>query len=159
MDAVVGGRSVGVPGVVALLAETHRRHGRLPWATLFAPAIELAERGFAISPRLAHLIAAEARHFIQPRARAYFLESEGAPRTAGTILRNPALARTFRAIAKGGADAFYRGDIARDIVATADSFAANPGDLTLADLARYRVKERIPICAAYRAYQIGRAHV
>jgi len=154
MDAVVGGRSVGVPGVVALLAETHRRHGRLPWATLFAPAIELAERGFAISPRLAHLIAAEARHFIQPRARAYFLESEGAPRTAGTILRNPALARTFRAIAKGGADAFYRGDIARDIVATADSFAANPGDLTLADLAGYRVKERVPVCAAYRVYRV-----
>ncbi len=154
MDAVVGGRSVGVPGVVALLGETHRRHGRLSWATLFAPAIELAERGFAISPRLAQLMATEERYFIQPRARAYFLEADGTPRRAGTILRNPALARTLRAIAAGGADVFYRGDIARDIVATADSFAANPGDLTLADLAGYRVKERMPVCAAYRVYRV-----
>src|SRR4029077_17255758 len=103
---------------------------------------------------LAQLIATEERYFIQPRARGYFLEADGTPRRAGTILRKPALARTLRAIAAGDADVFYRGDIARDIVATADSFAANPGDLTLADLAHYRVKERIPTCAAYRASRV-----
>ena len=151
--AVIGGRSVGVPGVVALLGEAHRRHGRLPWATLCAPAIKLAEEGFAISPRLATLLAAE-RHFVQPRAREYFLEADGRPRAAGTILRNPAFARTLRAIAAGGAAVFYRGEIARDVVDTADSFAPNPGDLTLADLANYEVKVRMPVCGAYHAYKI-----
>jgi gamma-glutamyltranspeptidase/glutathione hydrolase len=153
-DAVIGGRSVGVPGTVALLAETHKRHGRLPWARLLAPAIEIAERGFAISPRLALLIAAEQQRFVQPRARAYFLEPDGSPRKAGTMLRNPALAKTLRAIAAGGAAAFYRGPIAQDIVATANGFAPNPGDLTLADLARYEVKVRAPVCGPYRVYWV-----
>jgi gamma-glutamyltranspeptidase/glutathione hydrolase len=152
-DAVVGGRSVGVPGVVALLAEAHRRHGRLPWAVLVAPAIALAEDGFAISPRLAKLIAAE-RHFVQPRARAYFLEPDGRPRAAGTILRNPDFARTLRAIASQGDIAFYRGEIARDVVETADGFAPNPGDLTLADLANYRIRIRNPVCNGYRQYRV-----
>ncbi len=151
--AVVGGRSVGVPGVVALLAEAHRRHGKLPWAALFAPAIALAENGFAISPRLAMLIAAE-KHFVQPRARAYFLLPDGRPRPAGTLLTNRALAGTLRKIAADGAKAFYRGDIAGDIVDTADRFAPNPGDLTLADLASYRVKVREPVCATYRVYRV-----
>ena len=154
MAAVVGGRSVGVPGTVALLGEVHKRHGKLPWAQLFAPAIALSERGFAISPRLAALIAAERPHFVQPRARAYFLERDGSPRAAGTVLRNPAYARTLRAIAEGGAGAFYRGEIARDVVETAASFAANPGDLTLADLANYKVEVRSPVCAAYRVYEV-----
>ena len=68
-DAVVGGRSVGVPGVPRLLQLAHRRHGKLPWASLFAPAIALAENGFAVSPRLHALIASE-RYFLQPRIRA-----------------------------------------------------------------------------------------
>ncbi len=151
--AVVGGRSVGVPGTVKLLAEVHRRHGRLPWASLFAPAIALAEKGFAISPRLAHLIAAE-QHFVQARARAYFLLPDGSPRAAGTILTNPAFAVTLRRIAARGANAFYGGDIARDVVDTANSFAPNPGDLTLADLAHYRIKVRTPVCGDYRTYTV-----
>lgn len=151
--AIVGGRSVGVPGTLALLAETHRRHGRLPWARLFAPAIALAQNGFAISPRLATLIVAEG-HFVQPRARAYFLLPDGRPRAAGTILRNPEFAATLRKIAAAGSDAFYRGDIARDVVDTADSFSSNPGDLTLADLSSYRVKLREPVCATYRVYKV-----
>src|SRR5512144_828905 len=154
MDAVVGGRSVGVPGVVALLWAAHRAHGRLPWPALFAPAIALAERGFAISPRLAALIAFERAGFVQERARAYFLEPDGRPRAAGATLRNPAFARTLRTLAESGADAFYRGGIARDVVATADAFAANPGDLTLDDLAGYRVRVREPVCGAYRAYRV-----
>src|SRR5262249_21943066 len=84
----------------------------------------------------------------------YFLDADGQPRTAGTILRNPALARTLRAIAARGADAFYFGPIAQDIVATADGFTPNPGDLTLADLAQYQVKVRTPVCAVYRVYKV-----
>ncbi len=154
MEAVVGGRSVGVPGVVALLGAAHRAHGRLPWPQLFAPAIALAERGFTISPRLAVLIAAERSRFVQERARAYFLEPDGSPRAAGMTLRNPAFAQTLRTLAEDGAGAFYRGPIARDIVDTANGFAANPGDLTLEDLARYRVQVREPVCGAYRAYKV-----
>jgi gamma-glutamyltranspeptidase/glutathione hydrolase len=154
MQAVVGGRSVGVPGVVALLAAAHRAHGRLPWRELFAPAIALAERGFPVSPRLAALIASERDHFVQERVRAYFLEPDGSPRAAGTTLRNPAFARTLRTLAEHGADAFYRGPVARDVVATADGFAANPGDLTLGDLAGYRALVRRPVCAAYRVYKV-----
>ncbi len=123
-DAVVGGRSVGVPGTVALLAVAHRRHGRLPWARLFAPAIALAQDGFPVSARLHAALAAE-RHFTQPRARAYFFDADGRPRAAGSRLANPEFAATLRALAAGGAAAFYTGAIARDVVATV---AREPGE-------------------------------
>ena len=151
--AVVGGKAVGVPGVVRLLEAAHRRHGRLKWAALFAPAIALAERGFAVSPRLHALIAAE-RHLTQPRAHAYFYTVEGKPLPVGTMLVNPAYAATLRRIAEGGADALYGGDIARDIVATANGHPTNPGDLTLADLAGYEVKVRDAVCGTYRSYRV-----
>ena len=151
--AVVGGRSVGVPGVPRLLALAHREHGKLPWSRLFAPAIALAERGFAVSPRLHRLIASET-HFVQPRIRAYFLDADGAAWPVGHVLRNPAYAATLRTLARDGADAFYTGAIADDIVATADGFAANPGDLTRADVAAYRAIAREPVCGPYRRYRV-----
>ncbi|MFI4904513.1 MAG: gamma-glutamyltransferase [Burkholderiales bacterium] len=151
--AVVGGRSVGVPGVPRLLELAHRAHGRLPWATLFAPAIALAENGFAVSPRLHRLIASE-RYFVQPRVRAYFLDANGAPLEAGEHLRNPAYAATLRMLAMQGAAAFYRGAIADDIVDTVRDYAPNPGDLTLADLADYRAIAREPVCGRYRRLRI-----
>jgi gamma-glutamyltranspeptidase / glutathione hydrolase len=151
--AVIGGRAVGVPGTVRLLEVAHRRHGKLKWSALFAPAIALAERGFAVSPRLHALIAAE-RHLTQSRARSYFYDADGAPLPVGAVLVNPAYAATLRRIAADGADAFYRGDIAQDIVATARAHAANPGDLTLADLAGYSVKVREAVCAPYRGYRV-----
>jgi gamma-glutamyltranspeptidase/glutathione hydrolase len=152
-DAVVGGRSVGVPGTVRLLETVHRHHGRLPWARLFTPAIELADRGFAVSPRLQMLVAADS-YLTQPRARDYFRGADGAPIAAGAILRNPAYAATLRRIAAGGAEAFYRGAIAQDIVDTANAYSANPGDLTLADLASYRVKVREALCEPYRNLRV-----
>jgi gamma-glutamyltranspeptidase/glutathione hydrolase len=152
-EAAIGGRSVGVPGTVRLLEAVHRRHGRLPWARLFEPAIELAERGFAVSPRLQMLAAGDA-YLTQPRARDYFRGADGAPLGVGAILRNPAYAATLRSIAAEGADAFYRGPIAQDIIETANAFSANPGDLTQADLAGYRVKVREAICAPYRGFRV-----
>ncbi len=152
-DAVVGGRSVGVPGVPAMLAFAHRRHGKLPWAELAAPAIALAEQGFVVSPRLATLIASETR-FVQPRIRAYFLEADGKPRAAGTLLRNPAYAATLRLLARDGAQAFYRGAIADDIVATANGYVSNPGDLSLEDLRDYHAIERSPVCGGYRSFRV-----
>jgi gamma-glutamyltranspeptidase / glutathione hydrolase len=152
-DAVVGGKSVGVPGTVRLLETVHRKHGRMRWAELFAPAIALAEQGFAVSPRLHALLAAD-RHITQPRARDYFFGADGKPLPVGTLLKNPAYAATLRRIAAGGADAFYRGEIARDVVDTANSQGINPGDLTLADLAGYRVIVRTAVCDTYRGFRI-----
>ncbi len=151
--AVVGGRAVGVPGTVRLLEVAHRQHGKLNWSALFAPAIALAEQGFAVSPRLHALLAAE-RHLTQPRARSYFYAADGKPLPVGTVLVNPAYAATLRRIAAGGADAFYRGDIARDIVETANAHPTHPGDLTLADLAGYKVKVREAVCDTYRSYRV-----
>ena len=152
-DAVVGGRSVGVPGVVALLEATHRAHGRLPWAELFAPAIALAENGFAVSPRLHTLLAAE-KLLDGPRAHAYFYAGPGRPHPVGHVLKNPAFARTLRAIAAGGAKAFYEGEIAQDVVDSANLQPGNRGDLTLADLAAYRIVVREPVCGPYRGYRV-----
>ena len=151
-DAVIGGKSVGVPGTVRLLGTVHRKHGRLRWAELFVPAIALAEQGFAVSPRLNALVASESL-FTQPRAMAYFFGADGTPLPVGTVLKNPAYGATLRRIAAGGADAFYRGEIARDIVETANSHR-NPGDLTLADLAGYRVQVREAVCDSYRGYRV-----
>jgi len=154
IDAVIGGRSVGVPGTVALLAATHKAHGRLKWAELFEPAITLAEQGFVVSPRLASAIATNEGPMGNDRARQYFARPDGQPLRAGDTLRNPAYAQTLRTLAAQGPDAFYRGDIARDIVATANGATNNPGDLTLDDLAGYRVKVRTPVCGPYRSYRV-----
>jgi gamma-glutamyltranspeptidase / glutathione hydrolase len=152
-DAVVGGRSVGVPGAVRLMEAMHRRHGRLPWASLFAPAIALAEGGFPVSPRLYALVGSE-RYITQPRLRAYLYDANGKPLPVGAILRNPAYAKTLRAIAARGADAFYAGEIAQDIVDTVTRHPFNPGDITLADLAAYKVAVREPVCGSYRVYRV-----
>lgn len=154
--AVVGGRSVGVPGTPRLLEEAHRRHGRLPWGELLAPAIRLAEEGFAVSPRLAQAIAQAVPRGLdrQPAARAYFLDPDGRPWPPGTVLRNPAYAATLRALAESGARAFYEGPIAADIVAAVRDGLGNPGAMTLADLADYRVVERPPVCVPYRGLEV-----
>ncbi|MFA5121377.1 gamma-glutamyltransferase family protein, partial [Zavarzinia sp.] len=146
-EAVVGGRSVGTPATVRLMAEAHAKYGRLPWAELLAPAIELAEKGFPVSPRLADLIAAEGpRLKTDPEAAAYFFDADGKPRAAGTILHNPAYAATLRAIAAGGPDAFYSGEIAAAVVAKVRGAGFNPGHLTTTDLAHYTVVERPALC-------------
>ncbi len=153
-DAVVGGRSVGVPGTLRLLEAAHKRWGKLPWAQVIAPAIRIAEEGFTISPRLNGLLTQE--KFLQndPIARAYFYQVDGTPKAVGTVLKNPAFARTLREIAEKGADVFYTGDIAADIVASVTRHTANPGDMTLEDLKAYKVEEREPVCGSYRTYRI-----
>ncbi|MDA0962851.1 MAG: gamma-glutamyltransferase, partial [Proteobacteria bacterium] len=153
-DAVLGGLSVGVPGMPALLGEAHARWGVLPWAGLFDDAIVLADAGFAVSPRLAALVAADAARLARfPGTAAYFLPG-GAPLAEGDTLRNPAYAGTLRALASDGAGAFYAGPIARDIVAAVQGAPGNPGLLSETDLAIYRVKDRDPVCAPYRVYVV-----
>ena len=152
--AVATGIAVGVPGLVRMLGLAHAKHGRLAWAELFAPAIALAEGGFRVSPRLATLIAVDRQLKGDARASAYFHDAEGRPLAAGTLLRNPAYATTLRTLAREGADAFYRGPIADDVVATVRGHAAHPGDLTHADLAGYRAIEREPVCGVYRRHRV-----
>ncbi|MEE8188363.1 MAG: gamma-glutamyltransferase [Kiloniellales bacterium] len=153
-DAVVGGRSVGVPGLLAMLELAHKDQGRLPWARLFQPAIGLAEQGFAVSPRLAGLIAKDKYLKTFPATAAYFHGADGSPHPAGQRLANPAFAQTLKRIAKGGAEAFYNGPIAREIVAAVTGAGRNPGAMTLADLAGYEAKRRDAVCAPYRSFRV-----
>ena len=153
LAARVGGRSVGTPGTPRLLETAYARHGRLPWKKLFEPAIEVAEQGFPVTPRFHKLVSEDHGLADEPAARAYFFDAGGAPKPVGTIIRNPAFAATLRAIAEHGVDAFYTGEIARDMV---DSVHAhhNPGTLSLEDLAGYRVRTVEPLCGAYRAWKL-----
>ena len=153
-EALVGGRAVGVPGLLRMLELAHRRHGALPWADLFQPAIRLARAGFRVSPRLHYLIGRDKYLKDQPAARAYFLLPDGRPKPVGQVLTNPEYAATLTRIAAAGADAFYQGPIARDIVATVTGHAANPGLLSLADLAGYQAKRRFPLCRPYRRFRV-----
>lgn len=153
-DAVYGGLSVGVPGTLALLEAVHRKHGRLPWARLFAPAIGLAADGFRVSPRLHLLLRWHQAESFASAARRYFFDTTGSARPAGYLLRNPEFAATLRAIAERGAEAFYKGAIAEEIVKAVRQAPNHPGDLTAADLAGYGVKERDPLCITYRRYKV-----
>ncbi|MCK8781526.1 gamma-glutamyltransferase [Rhizobium sp. NTR19] len=155
MDAVVGGRSVGTPGTVRLLEEVHKRYGKAEWASLFERGRALATDGFKVTPRLAALVAAEGdRLKTYEGAKSYFFDESGAPLKEGDTLKNPAYAETLKAIAEGGADAFYTGKIAEDIVKTVREAPSNPGVLSLADLRNYRIKEREPLCFPYRALDV-----
>src|SRR5450631_1559323 len=153
LEARVGGRSVGTPGTPRLLEVAHARYGRLPWATLFQPAIELAERGFPVSPRLHRMVGQDKGLANEPAARAYFFDDVGKPKAVGTIIRNPAFGATLRAIAAKGMDAYYTGDIAKDIVAAVHAHR-NAGTLSLEDLAAYRVRDVESLCDTYRAWKL-----
>jgi gamma-glutamyltranspeptidase/glutathione hydrolase len=150
--AVVGGRSVGTPGAVRMLELAHQQHGKLAWASLFEPAIALAEQGFEISPRLYALLADEKYLYANDaQAASYFYLANGQPRPIGSRLRNPALADMLRQISKGGSKALLEGVIAQSIVAKVQGHATNPGKLSLADLSSYQAKQRDPLCSDYSA--------
>ncbi len=160
-DAVVGGRAVGVPGVVAMLADAHSEHGVLDWAELFEPAIALAENGFTVTPRLNKLINWSPALPKMPVTSSYFFrpdekDADGnpVPLKAGDTLRNPAYAATLRLIADEGPDAFYKGDIARSILAAVNNAPVNAAQMTAEDLAGYKSIKRTPVCAPYREYTV-----
>ncbi len=156
-DAVIGGRSVGVPGTPALLQEAHQRWGNQPWAPLLQPATELAMQGFPVSPRLAGLVARDAERLaIHEETAAYFLPA-GKPLQMGDVLRNPAYAQTLGQMALGGAGVFYApisGGVGPKIVEAVQGASSTPGALSLQDLSLYRVKERAPVCVKYRIYEV-----
>ncbi len=153
-EVVTSGDSVGVPGVVQMLAIAHKRHGRLAWAKLFEPAIALAEKGFPVSHRLNALLATRGPERFDATARAYFFDAAGKPLGVGTTLTNSALAATFRQIARRGPVAFYKGPIASAIEAAVAAAPNRGGKLTSADMAAYAARGRPPVCTHYRAHRV-----
>jgi len=155
INAVVGGRSVGVPGLMAAFKVSHDKYGKLPWATLFEPAIHLAEQGFVVSPRLEKLLGMNFNPGIHklPEINNYFFPN-GKSVKAGDMLVNKKLAKVYRSVAKEGIDVFYRGWIAKKIVEKVKNSAIAPGLLTMKDMAAYQVKERDAVCGPYKNYQI-----
>lgn len=156
------GRSIGTPGVMRMLEMAHQDHGRLHWNRLFDAGIALAQDGFAIGGRLADAIAGT-RTFLQAdrEAARYFLDSDGAAKSLGTVLHNPAYAATLRALASRGADALHSGAIAEGILGKihrtsggSASFAMTPGLTAMQDLRSYRAIRRDPVCTTYRKYWI-----
>jgi len=150
-EAVVSGRSTGVPGAVAALAMAQHEHGRLAWSDLFGAARRTAEQGFAVSPRLARFIHGNFPQNATPDARAYFSKSDGTLLNAGDTLRNPAYAEFLGRLAAEGPAALYTGSTAAKIVAKT---RAGPlgGWMTMADLASYRPVKRAPLCRTWRIY-------
>ncbi|WP_295803273.1 gamma-glutamyltransferase [uncultured Microbulbifer sp.] len=152
LDAVIGGRSVGVPGVLRMLELAHKRDGKLPWKDLFQPAIQLAEQGFAISPRLYQLAAQLPRVAVRPAISAYLFGEDGKPLPVGHTLKNPEYAATLKLLAEQGVKPFYEGEIAEAIVAAVRNDPENPGVMTRKDLADYRAQEREPVCGDFLQY-------
>ena len=153
-DAVVGGRSVGVPGTPALMEAAHKRWGQKAWNNLFLEAIDLAESGFAVSPRLAALIAGDADRLRQfSDTEAYFFQ-DGEPLVEGTWLTNAEYADVMHRMANEGARVIYSGEIAKAIVNTVRGAEKNPGVISLMDLSTYTVKERPAVCASFRGHQV-----
>lgn len=154
-EAVVGGRSVGTPGTVKLLADMHEMYGKQEWATLLQPVIELANNGFTVSERLASSIERDKERLSRyPDTKAYFFTPDGQPLQQGDLLVNKAYGNTLKTLAKEGEEAFYNGGIAQDIVTKVQSISDNPGYLELEDFATYKVIEREPVCAEYRQYNV-----
>jgi len=151
---VPGGLSVGVPGLLAMLHEVHDKHGKLPWARLFDDAIEIAQNGFGVSPRLSALVETMGTDTFSPDAQEYFIGPDGKPPLLGEVIRNEAYAETLQQIADEGPEAFYSGEIAEDIVGAVKNAWRNPGDMTTDDLANYRAKERPAVCGPYRGYRV-----
>jgi gamma-glutamyltranspeptidase/glutathione hydrolase len=154
VEAVVGGRSVGVPGLLRMLEMSHARHGKLPWASLFAPAIALAESGFQVTPRLHRQLSSSRFLRNDANARAYFYQADGSAKPVGTLLKNPEFAAVLKRVAREGADAFYLGPIARDISAAVRNHPTNPGTLSEDDLKHFRARSLEPICGNYRDYKL-----
>lgn len=153
-DAVIGGHSVGVPGVLNMLHMAHRQYGRLPWAALFQPAIRLATAGFLLTPRLHFLLASDRYLRQDAAARHYFYAPDGQPKAVGTRLVNLDYARVLTLLAEQGAEVFYHGALVQDMVEAVRQHPTRPGDLSAADFAAYEARQRQPLQSTYRGYRL-----
>jgi len=150
-EAMVGGRAVGVPGTLRMLETAHRQHGKLPWAKLFQPAIQLSERGFKISPRLHAMLLADRPLRKDLNAAPYFYKPNGQPLPIGHVLKNPGLAQVLKLIAKDGADALHQGPLAQTIINKVQQHGYNPGVMTMRDMTNYRPIVREALCFSHDA--------
>jgi gamma-glutamyltranspeptidase/glutathione hydrolase len=154
-DAQPGGKSVGVPGNIRMMALAHQRYGKVPWAALFQPAIRLARDGFEVTPRLHNsLMKYSATGALSAEARAIFYQADGKPKPVGTLVRNPAFAAFLEKLASLGPDSFYVGPNAQAVAAAVSRAPHNPAPMTAGDVASYDAKPRPPLCGTYRAYRI-----
>ena len=155
IDAVVGGKSVGVPGAVKALEMAQSEFGKLPWNTLFEDTIKTAEDGFKVSPRLAKLVALDYHPGLKtfPSSSVYFFPA-GNPLKEGVTKKNRKLAKTLRGIAEKGSDYLLKGEVAQKIVDAVNSAEINPGQMTLEDLASYEPIKREPVCGLYHEKRI-----
>lgn len=155
IDAVVGGKSVGVPGVLKALDMAHKEFGNLAWSELFADSITLSRNGFTVSNRLASLLERKIHPGLnQFRTPSIYFYPGGKPLAEGSVKKNAALARTLTSIAQNGADSFYTGKIAGNIARAIQFSIINPGLLTSQDIAEYQAIKRSPVCGSYRTYQV-----
>ena len=153
-DAVIGGRSVGVPGMPALIEVAHSKWGKLPWKDLFKRAASLADRGFVVSHRLSGLLATEQQRMSSSIDALSYFFPKGKSLSQGTLLINREYGNLMRRLAEHGSDIFYSGPTASSIVATIRVGNENPGLITLADLENYTIKERPAICTKFRSYEV-----
>src|ERR1700744_2141671 len=153
-DAIPGGLSVGIPGVVRMLALAHDKYGKLPWARLSQPAIKLAEDGFPVGPKLARTIKGFAPGAKMPDIREHFYHPDGTPLAEGEIYKDPAYAAALKKIAAEGPDGFYKGEMAQAIINAVQHAPGQQGGMTLNDLANYHAQERASVCGDYREYHI-----
>ncbi|MBX7152414.1 gamma-glutamyltransferase [bacterium] len=148
----VGYLVAGVPGTVRGLELAWKEYGKLPWADLIQPAIDLAENGFAINERFNKDVAEyEAELKLFPETRKTFFKSDGSRYKTGEIFVQKNLAQTLRSISQQGALAFYEGEIAEKLV---KDFERHGGILTMNDLKNYHAVKREPLKGAYRGYDI-----
>lgn len=155
IEAVVGGNSVGVPGVLHAMKTVHEKYGKLSWDSLFEDAIDLAENGFIVSPRLAKLVGMRFNPGITkiPSTYNYFFPG-GKAIKAGDTLKNPELAKVYKSIAKEGIEVFYNGWIAEDIIEAVQHSPIAPGRLIKEDMASYKTRQREAVCGAYKDYNV-----
>ena len=158
IDGVVSGLSVGVPGTLSVLEMAHKEHGKLPWATLIQPVIQLAEEGFKLSPRLHSALLAENYLINDLVAASYFYDAQGKPYPIGHILKNPELAAVMRDIAKRGSQALKDGPVAEAMVKKVRQHSTRPGSMTLQDLANYKAKKRDPLCFDHLVQTTGKTY-
>jgi gamma-glutamyltranspeptidase/glutathione hydrolase len=158
IEGVVSGLSVGVPGTLSVLETAHKEHGKLPWATLMQPAIQLAEQGFKLSPRLHRALLDENYLMNDPVAASYFYDTQRKPHPVGFVLKNPELADTLRDIAVRGSLALKQGPVAEALVQKVRQHPTRPGSMTLQDLANYKVKKREPLCFDHAFQTTGKTY-
>ena len=153
-DAVIGGKSVGVPGVPALLEKSYLKWGKTKWSLLFEDGIKLADDGFVVSKKLSSSVKKNKESLIKFKKNKDYFFPQNIPIEPDQILLNKEYAKTLKQFSQHGSKVFYSGKIAKDIIYTVQKSSHNPGVLSIEDLLFYKVIERKPVCSLYRDFKV-----